>query len=102
MRMAPFGCGAGTQGKGAAGVSEDGGMALASSAAYGNSINGALCTNCDATGNVPSLTASSTQANDGNVYSTSTIRTTGANTIGATSTAIGNAATYSARPPGGP
>lgn len=82
-------------------VGEDGGTALASSAAYGNSINGALCTNCDATGNVPILTASSTQANDGNVYSTSTIRTTGANTIGATSTAIGNAATYSARPPGG-
>jgi len=82
-------------------VGEDGGMALASSAAYGNSINGALCTNCDATGNVPTLTASSTQTNDGNVYSTSTVRTTGANTIGATSTAIGNAATYSARPPGG-
>jgi len=80
---------------------EDGGMALASSAAYGNNISGSLCTNCDATGSVPSLTASSGQVNDGNVYSTSTVRTTGANTIASTSTAIGNAATYSARPPGG-
>ena len=78
-----------------------GGMALASSAAYGNSITGALCTDCDATGQVPGLYASSNQTNDGNVYSTSTIRTTGANIVGATSTAIGNAATYSARPPGG-
>jgi hypothetical protein len=78
-----------------------GGMALASSAAYGNSITGALCTDCDATGQVPGLYASSNQTNDGNVYSTSAIRTTGANIVGATSTAIGNAATYSARPPGG-
>src|SRR5690606_23807351 len=78
-----------------------GGMALASSAAYGNSITGALCTDCDATGQVPGLYASSNQTNDGDVYSSSTIRTTGANTVGATSTAIGNAATYSARPPGG-
>lgn len=78
-----------------------GGMALASSAAYGNSITGSLCTDCDASGQVPGLYASSNQTNDGNVYSTSTIRTTGANTVGATSTAIGNAATYSARPPGG-
>jgi len=78
-----------------------GGMALASSAAYGNSITGALCTDCDATGQVPGLYVSSNQVNDGNVYSSSTIRTTGANTVGATSTAIGNAATYSARPPGG-
>lgn len=76
-------------------------MALASSAAYGNSITGALCTDCDATGQVPGLYVSSNQVNDGNVYSSSTIRTTGANTVGATSTAIGNAATYSARPPGG-
>jgi hypothetical protein len=80
---------------------EDGGMALASSAAYGNSITGSLCTDCDASGAVPGLYASSNQVNDGSVYSTSTVRTTGANVIGATSTAIGNAATYQARPPGG-
>lgn len=82
-------------------VGEDGGMALASSAAYGNSITGSLCTDCDASGAVPGLYASSNQVNDGNVYSSSTVRTTGANVIGATSTAVGNAATYSARPPGG-
>jgi hypothetical protein len=80
---------------------EDGGMALASSAAYGNNISGALCTNCDASGAVPGLYASSSQTNDGNVYSSATIRTTGANMVGATSTAVGNAATYSVRPPGG-
>lgn len=78
-----------------------GGMALASSAAYGNSVTGSLCTQCDASGAVPGLYASSNQVNDGNVYSTSTIRTSGAGTVGATSTAVGNAATYSARPPGG-
>ncbi len=80
---------------------DGGGMALASSAAYGNSISGSLCTSCDATGGVPGLTASSNQTNDGAVYSSSTIRTTGAVTVGATSTAIGNAATYQVRPPGG-
>ncbi|MEZ5956362.1 MAG: holdfast anchor protein HfaD [Hyphomonadaceae bacterium] len=82
-------------------ASQDGGMALASSAAYGNTIGGSLCTNCSTAGGVPSLTASSTQTNDGNVYSSSTIRTTGASTVGASSTAIGNAATYAVRPPGG-
>lgn len=80
---------------------DGGGMALASSAAYGNSITGSLCNGCDASGNVPGLYASSTQTNDGAVYSSSTIRTNGAGTVGATSTAIGNAATYSVRPPGG-
>jgi hypothetical protein len=80
---------------------DGGGMALASSAAYGNTITGSLCTDCDGSGVVPGLTATSSQANDGNVYSSSVIRTTGAATIGATSTAIGNAATYQARPPGG-
>ncbi|MEZ5972693.1 MAG: hypothetical protein R3C31_12860, partial [Hyphomonadaceae bacterium] len=78
-----------------------GGMALASSAAYGNSITGAVCNGCDANGGVPGLYASSSQTNDGSVYSSSTIRTSGASTVGATATAIGNAATYSARPPGG-
>jgi len=85
-----------------AGLAGDGGgTALASSAAYGNSITGQVCTSCDASGDVPGLYASSSQTNDGNVYSSSTIRTDGAGMVGATSTAIGNAATYSARPPGG-
>lgn len=85
----------------AAVAGEDGGMALASSAAYGNTITGSLCVSCDASGAVPSLTASSTQTNDGNVYSSSVIRSTGATTVATTSTAIGNAATYQVRPPGG-
>ena len=80
---------------------DGGGMALASSAAYGNSISGSVCTSCDASGAVPGLYASSNQTNDGNVYSSSVIHTTGATAIGATSTAIGNAATYQVRPPGG-
>ncbi|MGQ0532909.1 MAG: holdfast anchor protein HfaD [Caulobacteraceae bacterium] len=78
---------------------DGGGMALASSAAHGNSVTGSLCSNCDL--NVPGLTASSSQTNDGDVYSTSVIRTTGAVTVGATSTAIGNAATYQVSAPGG-
>jgi hypothetical protein len=76
-----------------------GGMALASSAAYGNAITGSLCTDCDL--GAPTLRASGAQTNDGDVYSSSVIRTTGAATVGATSAAIGNAATYSVRPPGG-
>jgi hypothetical protein len=76
-----------------------GGMALASSAAYGNSITGGLCSGCDL--NSPTLRASGTQTNDGDVYSSSVIRSSGAVTVGATSTAIGNAASYSVRPPGG-
>jgi len=83
-------------------VAGDGGMALASSAAYGNSITGGLCTDCDLSGaGGPTLTASSNQSNDGDVYSSSVIRSTGAVTVGSTSTAIGNAATYQIRPPGG-
>ncbi|MGD9968792.1 MAG: holdfast anchor protein HfaD [Hyphomonadaceae bacterium] len=79
-----------------------GGMALAASAAYGNSITGGLCNDCDLSGNGgPTLSASSTQWNDGDVYSSSVIRSTGAVTVGSTSTAIGNAATYQVRPPGG-
>ncbi len=83
-----------------AALAGDGGdMALASSAAYGNSITGSLCAYCDT--NIPSMTATSNQTNDGDVLSSSTIRTTGATTVGATSTAIGNAATYQVRGPGG-
>lgn len=101
MTMAVSQANGGNVSANAALVGEDGGMALASSAAYGNNISGSLCTTCDASGAVPGLSASSAQTNDGNVYSSATLRTTGANMVGATSTAIGNAATYSARPPGG-
>jgi hypothetical protein len=77
---------------------EGDGMALASSAAYGNNVTGALCSQCDESG-VPSLTASSSQTNDGNVYSSASVNSARAQTVGATATAIGNAATYSATRP---
>lgn len=75
-----------------------GDMALASSAAYGNNITGALCSQCDT--NVPSLTANSHQTNDGDVTARSRVNSAYANTAAASSTAIGNAATYAARGPG--
>jgi hypothetical protein len=78
---------------------EGGALALSSAAAYGNSVTGSLCTDCGASN--PTLTASNGQVNDGNVNSTAVIRTPYATTVGATSTAIGNAATYQVRPPGG-
>lgn len=74
------------------------GMALASSAAYGNNITGALCSECDE-GGVPSLTASSSQTNDGDVYASASVSSARARTVAATSSAIGNAATYSATRP---
>jgi len=83
----------------AATVGEGGGMALASSAAYGNSISGSLCAYCDT--NAPSLNASGDQTNSGDVYATSSVRTPNAATVATTSTAIGNAATYSVTGPGG-
>ncbi len=78
---------------------EDGDMALASSAAYGNSLSASLCAYCDA--NVPSLTANSQQANSGNVIAAAAIEAPSAATIAATATAIGNAATFQVRGPGG-
>jgi len=83
----------------AATVGEGGAMALASSAAYGNSISGSLCAYCDTS--IPSLNASGTQTNSGDVLATSTVRTPNAATVATTSTAIGNAATYSVSGPGG-
>jgi len=78
---------------------EGGQTALASSAAYGNSITGSLCAYCD--DNVPSLTASSDQTNDGSVHADATVIAPRAGLVGATATAIGNAATYQVRGPGG-
>lgn len=78
---------------------EGGDAALASAAAYGNSVTGYLCTQCDT--NVPSLEAHNNQINSGDVSSSASVVTPRANTAAASSTAIGNAATYSARPPGG-
>ena len=82
----------------AATAGEGGVMALASSAAYGNSVSGSLCAYCDT--NVPSLQASADQTNSGDVRATATVNTPRAATVGATATAIGNAATYQVRGPG--
>jgi len=78
---------------------EGGVSALASSAAYGNNVNASLCAYCDQ--NVPSLTANNSQTNSGDVRSTATVVSERANSVAATSTAIGNAATYQSRGPGG-
>ena len=75
-----------------------GDSALASSAAYGNNVNGALCSQCDVNG-VPSLSANNTQTNSGDVSSTARVNSAYTNTAAASSTAIGNAATYAARGP---
>jgi hypothetical protein len=71
---------------------EGGETALASAAAYGNSVTGSLCAYCD--DNVPTLTAHNDQTNSGDVRATSTVIAPRAGLVGATSTAIGNAATY--------
>ena len=78
---------------------EGGVSALASSAAYGNYVNASLCAYCDE--NVPSMMASNSQSNSGDVRSTSTVSSQSAGTVATTSTAIGNAATYQTRGPGG-
>lgn len=71
---------------------EGGEQALASSAAYGNVVTGSLCGYCDTT--QPSLTASNTQVNDGGVHSSASVTAPRANTVAATASAIGNAATF--------
>lgn len=73
--------------------------ALASSAAYGNAITGYVCGYCSS--DVPSLQPTSSQVNNGAVRSSAAVRTmgSGSTSIGATSTAIGNAATYSVAGP---
>ena len=47
------------------------------------------------------MTASNNQSNSGDVRSTSTVVSQSAGTVATTSTAIGNAATYQTRGPGG-
>lgn len=74
-----------------------GDMALASAAAYGNEVTGYLCSQCDT--NVPSLTANNEQTNSGDVTARARVNSAYANTVAAGATAVGNAATYSARGP---
>ena len=81
-----------------AALSGTGGDALASSAAYGNSVTGSLCGFCDT--NVPSLYAYNNQTNSGDVSSTARVIAPYANTAAASATAIGNAATYQVTGPG--
>jgi hypothetical protein len=78
-------------------IGEGGEMALASAAAYGNSISAGLCNHCDV--NRPELRASSDQVNDGDVAARASVNAPRARTVGATATAIGNAATYQSVPP---
>lgn len=73
--------------------------ALASAAAYGNSVTGYVCSQCDE--NVPSLQANNNQTNGGDVSSTARVIAPRAGAAAASATAVGNAATYSARGPGG-
>jgi hypothetical protein len=76
---------------------EGGDSALASAAAYGNNVEGALCSQCDT--NVPTLGANNTQTNAGDVSASALVNSAFTNTAAASSTAIGNAATFSARGP---
>src|SRR5690606_10761377 len=80
-------------------ISADAGMigmggdaALASAAAYGNSVTAALCAFCDQ--NAPRLDATNNQTNAGDVTARSSVSSPYARTAAASSTAIGNAATY--------
>lgn len=74
----------------AAGGSGD--QALASSAAYGNSITAGLCAYCD--NSQPGLNANSQQTNSADVRSSATINAQRARQVAASSSAIGNVATY--------
>lgn len=78
---------------------EGGGMALASSAAYGNNVGVGLCSYCDTSN--PSINATNYQSNGGDVSSSAVVISPRAGTVAATATAIGNAATYQSTGPGG-
>jgi len=82
-----------------AALAGSGGDALASSAAYGNSVTGSLCGYCDT--NTPSLVAYNDQTNDGDVSSSARVIAPYARNAAASATAIGNAATYQVTGPTG-
>jgi hypothetical protein len=81
----------------AAFTGEGGDSALASAAAYGNNVEGALCSQCDT--NVPSLQADNSQTNSGDVSASARVNSPLTNIAAASATAIGNAATFSSRGP---
>ncbi len=76
----------------------EGGDALASAAAYGNTVTGSLCSYCDQ--DVPGLSAHNDQRNSGDVSASAAVNTQRDRSVAATATAIGNAATYSTQGPG--
>jgi hypothetical protein len=78
---------------------EGGAQALASAAAYGNTFTASLCGDCEA--GAPTLSGANRQTNSGDVNATAAVITPRATTIGATATAIGNAATFQVTAPGG-
>ena len=67
-------------------------QALASSAAYGNSITAGLCGYCDNSN--PGLTANTQQTNSADVRSSAIIAADRARSIAGSASAIGNVATY--------
>lgn len=76
-------------------IATGGEQALASSAAYGNVVTGALCGNCGLNGGEPELYASANQTNSGQVRARTTINAPVAGMVAGSATAIGNAASYS-------
>jgi hypothetical protein len=80
-------------------LGEGGDAAVASAAAYGTSISAGLCGYCDT--NQPSLTATTSQVNEGDVRANARVVAPRARAVGASATAIGNAATFQSTGPGG-
>jgi hypothetical protein len=76
-----------------------GDQALASAAAYGNVVTGALC-GSDCSGDEAQLSATNHQVNNGAVRARATINVEHANTAAGSAVAIGNAATYQVSSPG--
>ncbi|MEQ1617859.1 MAG: holdfast anchor protein HfaD [Terricaulis sp.] len=76
----------------------EGATGLAAAAAYGNSVSGSLCSECALGG--PALSAENVQNNAGDVRARARVSATRNETTAAASTAIGNAATFQATPPG--
>jgi|CXWL01.1.fsa_nt_gi hypothetical protein len=75
-----------------------GATGLSSASAYGNSVSGSLCAECAPGG--PALSADNVQANSGDVRARALVSAANNETTAAASTAIGNAATFQAIPPG--
>jgi hypothetical protein len=73
----------------AEGVREPGRAMSASSTAYGNVIGASACSECRQT-----IDATGSQTNGADVRARTRISTSSAGTVGASATAVGNAATY--------